>query len=95
MDETLQALLDVGWYNGYEENIKQIITYIKNCSKKSTHNILFPEFLREIDCDDYIRVFWSVLVVLYGDYGTSPRFGWLDSEEVSDIIEDIDRYMGE
>lgn len=97
MEETLQALLDVGYYNGCEDDIKQITSYIKDCVKNSedTTQILFPDFLRKYDCNDYIRVFWSVLVLLYGDYGTSPRFGWLNIEKENHIAEEIEEYLGD
>ena len=37
----------------------------------------------EIDSDDYaqLQIIWMMCVLLYGDYGTSPRFGWIDSDK--------------
>lgn len=34
------------------------------------------------DCNHLLRVFWSILSIEYGEYGSSPRYGWLESENV-------------
>ena len=37
-----------------------------------------------------MRVVWSILVIECGDYGTSPRFGWIyNNELIIDIIREV------
>lgn len=76
MNEALEALLDVLKYNGFELDITEVINYID--TNENDEIIPFPHFLDVYDHDNPIRIFWSVLVMLYGDYGTSPRFGWIE-----------------
>ena len=40
--------------------------------------------------DEFGGIFWSWLVLRYGDYGTSPRYGWIykeDAKKLYDIIQ--------
>lgn len=73
------SLLWVLWYNGYKEQIKAIYEYIKSqdVSAPYPHDL---GILSE-DCNKPDRILWSTLVVEFGDYGTSPRFGWIDKME--------------
>lgn len=96
MNSILESLLDVGFYNGFEEEIEELSSYIReNASITNSAIIQFPSFLKQYDCDHYLRVLWSVLVMEYGDYGTSPRFGWLESENVKELLDEIDKWIGD
>lgn len=47
----------------------------------------------EVDWTDDGNIFYGMLVILYGDYGTSPRGGWLESdaeEIIASINEEIE-----
>lgn len=37
-----------------------------------------------------LEIFWMICVMLFGDYGTSPRSGWIESEKKEDFYEFID-----
>jgi hypothetical protein len=95
MDENfLEHLVVVGDYNGYLGDIKRIYDYIRAESIQAN----IPDWLTEEyeDCDNFIRVFWSVLVMAYGDYGTSPRFGWINKlEPCCKALEEVIRFRGE
>lgn len=71
----IDALLWVLSYNGYDEKIMQIYKYLKENADKS--QVPYPDWLSD-DADAPDRILWSVLVMLDGDYGTSPRYGWID-----------------
>ena len=71
----LEALLRVLWYNGYDDKIMRIYNYLKENEDKS--QVSYPDWLSD-DADAPDRILWSVLVMLDGDYGTSPRYGWID-----------------
>lgn len=36
------------------------------------------------------EIFWMLLVLMFGDYGTSPRYGWINYEQIDDAILFID-----
>lgn len=83
----LQALGDIAGYNGHDEEIKQVIDYIKSDNEEYEFVIGMPEFLRNNDCDYFINILWQLTVMLYGDYGTSPRYGWLEGKNKEKILE--------
>lgn len=74
--DILSALKDICWYNGHEEEIEELIDYVQKSHEK--YSILMPEFLKNNDCDYFVNIIWQMLVLLYGDYGTSPRYGWIE-----------------
>ena len=46
-----------------------------------------------VEWTDDGNIFYGILVLLYGDYGTSPRGGWLESdteEIIASINEEIE-----
>lgn len=93
---SLESLLDVGYYNGLKEEIKEISSYIRENSMITDSAIIrFPSFLTDYDFNHYLRVLWSVLVMEYGDYGTSPRFGWLYIENVKTLSDEIDKWLAD
>lgn len=85
--DILQGLGDIAKYNGHKEEIKQVIDYIKNGNYEFEYAITMPEFLVINSYDYFINTLWQLTVILYGDYGTSPRYGWLDIENKEKILE--------
>lgn len=67
INDLLDALDSVTWYNGLAE---EIIEW-KNLTSEG-----FGVSRPEID-DPQIEVIWMICCVLFGDYGTSPRSGWI------------------
>ncbi len=75
--DLMQALEYIARYNGHTDGLKEIRGHIlKNKCLDSRKPVGYPEFLPG-DPDTFLRVIWSILVCMYGDYGTSPRFGWI------------------
>ena len=73
-DDLIEALDMVVWYNGYWEIVKGWIEALTNPKGKYIH--------RPDDCnDDGLEVLWMICVLMFGDYGTSPRSGWVEDFE--------------
>ena len=70
--DLVDALAAVVSYNGLEEDIR-------NCQEHLRGQATIPGcYLRPTDWKDpQLEVIWMLLVRLYGDYGTSPRYGWV------------------
>ena len=83
-DMIIDALDSIVWYNGHAESVCELISYIQ--SGGNGHSIPLPTFLPD-DCDGFMRVLWSMLVCMYGDYGTSPRTGWILAENKEKAVE--------
>lgn len=88
-DRTKEALADVLYYNDADaEIIDGFIKYIDNASHFEAFYIKhasasFPNDDTLITREDVIEdrlnaVIWQLLVLMFGDYGTSPRYGWID-----------------
>lgn len=87
----MSEFLLVLWYNGYRGEIVDLLHYIKNCEEE---NIDMPCFLRVItDCDYPMRLLWSTLVVRFGDFGTSPRYGWLLKVTKDECVEELQEFI--
>ena len=85
MIHAIETFLSVGWYNGNEEDIYDIINAIVD-SKEGL--ILRPEewySKTNNGVDEFCGIFWSCLVMIFGDYGTSPRYGWLIKSKCDEL----------
>ncbi len=98
VNELIYAIQTACAYNGLYEAFEDWIAYGDNivAENKKKHNEYyniscpldvcpFRHCGKEIDEDDYaqLQIIWMICVLLYGDYGTSPRFGWIDSDKWS------------
>ena len=77
-ESLIQALNDVVWYNGLGDRVRQMIDLEPN----NNRIILCPHELIILS-DQSLEIIWMICVLLFGDYGVSPRSGW---------IEDVDGY---
>ena len=86
----VEALGAIASYNGWQDVLYAMKDYIQ-IEAQQPHNtywgVQFPEdILRKYDPDMYPRVIWSIMVMMYGDYGTSPRFGWINGSSAHDAL---------
>jgi len=75
-DEFIDALDSVTWYNGLAEHVhhwKGMIT-IPFTSRGF-------QIFNDEETANQIEVIWMMAVELFGDYGTSPRTGWIEDIE--------------
>jgi hypothetical protein len=81
-EDLLDALDAVVWYNG----IGEIVNAWGKLDPMEKSGFIMPEY-HEHGFDEWttnqLEVLWMIAVRLFGDYGTSPRSGW---------IEDIDGF---
>lgn len=77
-EKLLDALDSVVWYNGYGDIIKAWKEIEPD--PKTDHILPLPNYGVETHNGDYeqLQVLWMVAVSLFGDYGTSPRWGWIE-----------------
>lgn len=89
---TAEALIDaiksVVWYNGYDEVIDEWM----NLEPVRGNQIRCPLLDANENSAEYwqLQMLWMICVVLFGDYGTSPRFGWIeDAKGFRDFLKRI------
>lgn len=90
-DDVLRAIIASYTYNYSDEYMVRVLEQVK-------HRINNGEWVQPLDEADIIC---SQLYYLYGDYGTSPRYGWFDikelipeftkiiDEEIEELLENI------
>lgn len=82
-NDLIGALQSVVWYNGLECDLIKWLDI-----EPINGEILFDRIHAETSGDwEEIMVIWMICVVLFGEYGTSPRTGWI--EKVDDFKEFI------
>lgn len=94
-DDYNRALQNVVWYN----NLWEIVKGWKNipCTK---YGAVIHQKDYGAECEEVklqLEVIWMIAVSLFGDYGTSPRSGWIESDKyiafckwIDTICEDCD-----
>lgn len=96
-DRLIEALDRVTWYNGLAPIILKWIEYgddhLKQNTDKYSRNISCPmnylDETGESDIQSQLQVIWMILVSMFGDYGTSPRYGWIEAEHWEECKEFI------
>lgn len=75
-----QAIKLLVFYNGYDGIVRSLLHHISEYPQNK--QILPPDGIKYGDEDETVEaVLWFLLVCMYGDYGTSPRFGWIENKE--------------
>lgn len=72
LEKIRDALDSVVWYNGYWDTVKEWIDDLEKLSDIETFYRPKPI------TDEGAEVLWMICVLLYGNYGTSPRSGWVE-----------------
>ena len=83
MDRTTENLFWTMFYNGREKEVELLYQDMKAFADKEDKAFMRPDY---IDGDD-IEAFWMVLVQNFGDYGTSPRYGWFNKEQTEEAAD--------
>lgn len=77
-EDLLDALDAVVWYNGFGE----IISEWEKLEPED--GIIHAEYYKhgyDPNTIDQLEPIWMTAVLLFGDYGTSPRSGWIEDVE--------------
>jgi hypothetical protein len=74
LEKMRDALDSVVWYNGYWDNVKEWIDDLEKLSGVET--FYHPKSITITDGG--LEVLWMICVLLFGNYGTSPRSGWVE-----------------
>lgn len=94
----LGALPIIVFYNGLGEQLKIARDYLIAQKKKIEDreysvSTTRPDKLCGFDSKgnsteefSQFEIFWMLLVLIFGNYGTSPRYGWINHEQIDDAI---------
>lgn len=87
-EDIIEVLNAIVWYNGLYEPLLEIKKIILETPKFEYNHMLRPDG-GYFEANQF-EIFWMMLVLKFGDYGTSPRYGWLEMENKDKIIKFID-----
>lgn len=87
------------WYNGYEDEFDKLLYYLKDQQKRQKfveeNGIYFeisrPDFIKPDN--SIMELYWMLLVYTFGDYGVSPRYGWIYRDKLDDCINHITKMI--
>ena len=92
-DELINALDSVTWYNGLAEEIIKWKNPGYFCEDYGVLSWNWDYVMENFDKDfrNQIEIIWMICVRLFGDYGTSPRSGWIEAEKKDDFYAFVDK----
>ena len=90
-DDVYRLLESALCYNVGVEVVEKVLRKLKECDVQLSP---FGDF-QEWNEDECLNLYWTMFVLLYGDYGTSPRSGWIHKTPESikffeDMVEDLE-----
>ena len=88
-------------YNGYMPAIKELRAMMENPPEKDGYGSSFTlltwyEITKEGEFTYYggqLEMIWMFLVLMYGEYGVSPRAGWIEDEKIPECKLFLDRMI--
>ena len=89
IEHGLQAFLDLMWYAGQEQHVLYVSRHIKKNAKNNPGYNIMNDYYIQQNCRDL----WGMLVLLYGEYGTSPFSGWIEPKYAADAIYNLDYWL--
>lgn len=95
-DEGINGFVDIAWYNGTLEIIDHILDNLAFAVEQGIEAVK-PDWYKIYSgrTDELAETFWMWLVLLYGNYGTSPRSGWIDKMYTEPLYETISECMSQ
>lgn len=73
-------------YTAYNVVI-EIIKYVKEHMNNNDGSIMHPNLDFNTEGRTIATMVWSMCVANFGDYGTSPRSGWIEVKNANECIE--------
>jgi hypothetical protein len=100
--DAIESFLSLAFYNGWEQDVKDVCEALSVSRtieiKNGYEPVSRPDWKAKCGrdkIDEFGGIFWSWLVLQYGDYGTSPRYGWIYVENARKILEIIEEIYEE
>lgn len=89
--EIIEALGSIVDYNGHGPKITELSSYIDSYIKHNKRSAPYPDFLPK-DSNHFLRTIWSIMVLIWGGYGMSPRYGWVtDLHKAFEFLNELGR----
>lgn len=92
MNDLQESLNYIVFYNGLADGLKLLKEeiYIHNFDKG---NFILNKEKDDIFRDEQFEIFWMLIILQFGEYGTSPRSGWIPKEGKESTLKFIDKLV--
>lgn len=88
LKDVLEAYMSMVGYS-YQSAVF-VDVYEQLCNFINGKRDKYDSFVFEYDhVDDMYLITWSFIIGLYGDYGTSPRSGWIKNKRAEELKSDL------
>lgn len=94
-DTLIEALYGVIFYNDLEDDLLKTRAALADQLESSTKGGVGRLDELSGEGHDQFEIFWMLLVQMFGDYGASPRYGWVNYDRLRDAMEFIDILLKE
>lgn len=76
-----EALKTALWYNGLDKVIKEWAYADKDEYGRILYSDDIYDFRNMDSVNAQLQLVWMICVLMFGDYGVSPRFAWINDTE--------------
>lgn len=91
IENWIKNILTAFWYNNSNVYMKELCSEVQSrisrCVLK-TDKLARPDHPHTYDGDIIV----SFIILSFGEYGTSPRYGWMSEEQADLIIKAINKF---
>ena len=75
----LYAIDEIVWYNGLGEKLLEVLKDLDKAIADGKTQYIYPEHIFDYDNPPGdLQAVWMTCVTQFGNWGTSPRYGWID-----------------
>ena len=82
----IESLVMSYYYNRDRKDIINMIAGVINRITNTSYDSVMPG-------DDDTDILMGAIVIEYGEFGTSPRFGWIDEEHKENVLNILDELL--
>ena len=82
-DDRFDMFFSIVWYNGYSECIEGWIARMESGSNECPLDVMPNDRDGAFEFGQ-LQALWMILVNWFGDYGGSPRHGWIEESNLAE-----------
>lgn len=93
IENQVKNILTAFWYNNSDEDMRELCSEVK--SRISLCAVVKDKLVRNCPHTYYGDIIVSLIILSFGEYGISPRYGWVPKEQADFIINVINNFESE
>ena len=90
IENQVNNILAAFWYNNSDEDMRALCSEVK--SRIARCVVEKDKLAQYCQHTHYGDIIVSLIILSFGEYGTSPRYGWMPKEQADFIINVINKF---